>query len=57
MTKPMIVAFERQGEPGVWSTEIIDEDGGIEQAIFIGPRAEQRALDYAAFLNKEISDV
>jgi hypothetical protein len=40
-------AFER--EPGVWSVEKIDDDGGIEQAIFIGPGAERRCRKYAAF--------
>jgi uncharacterized protein YaeQ len=39
-------AFER--EPGVWSVEKIDDDGGIEQAIFIGPGAERRCRKYAA---------
>jgi len=39
-------AFER--EPGVWSVEKIDDDGGIEQAIFIGPGAERRCREYAA---------
>lgn len=41
--------FERKGEPGAWSVEWIDEDGGIEQAIFIGPDAEARAREYASF--------
>lgn len=39
-------AFER--EPGVWSVEKIDDDGGIEQAIFIGPGAERRCRKYAS---------
>lgn len=30
-----------------WAVEAIDDDGGIEQAIFIGPRAEVRARLYA----------
>jgi hypothetical protein len=30
-----------------WTVEAIDDDGGIEQAIFIGPRAEVRARHYA----------
>ena len=30
-------AFEREGEPGVWSIEEIGSDGEIYQAIFIGP--------------------
>lgn len=30
-----------------WAVEAIDDDGGIEQAIFIGPRAEVRARLHA----------
>jgi hypothetical protein len=41
--------FERRGEPGVWSIERIDDDGGIEQAIFIGPDAERRCREYAGW--------
>lgn len=41
--------FERQGEPGVWSVEHIDDDGGIEQVIFIGQSAERRCREYAGF--------
>lgn len=44
----MPTIFERSGEPGVWSVERIDEDGGIEQAIFIGPDAEARARAYSS---------
>ncbi len=42
-------AFEREGEPGVWSIEEIGSDGEIYQAIFIGPDAEQRCREYHAF--------
>jgi hypothetical protein len=37
----------RFGSPGAWSVEAIDDDSGIEQAIFIGPSAEERAREYA----------
>lgn len=30
-----------------WVAERVDDDGGIEQAIFIGPRAEEMARKYA----------
>lgn len=39
---------ERRGAPGAWNVEAIDEEGSIEQAIFLGPKAEERAHDYAA---------
>jgi hypothetical protein len=42
----MTTPFER--EPGIWSVEKIDDDGGIEQTIFIGPEAERRCRGYAA---------
>ena len=37
--------------PGAWTVEAIevDGDGAIYQAIFIGPDAEERAQEYAAF--------
>jgi len=37
----------RRGVDGAWNVEAIDDDGGIEQAIFAGPGAEQRARKYA----------
>ena len=40
---------ESVGIPGAWTVEAIDDDGGIEQAIFLGPRARERAEAYAAF--------
>ncbi|MGO9135664.1 MAG: hypothetical protein ACLP8A_16655 [Methylovirgula sp.] len=40
---------ERNDAPGAWSVEAIDEDGGIEQAIFAGPKARERAEAYRAF--------
>ena len=33
--------------PGAWVAERIDDDGGIEQAIFIGPRARERAMAHS----------
>jgi hypothetical protein len=42
----MIVEASNQ-IPGAWVTERIDDDGGIEQAIFIGPRAQERAFAYS----------
>jgi hypothetical protein len=44
-----VEVFERKGQPGVWSVEAIGEDGEIYQAIFIGPEAKARAVEYAAF--------
>jgi hypothetical protein len=33
--------------PGEWRVEWVDDDGGIEVAIFAGPNARERALRYA----------
>ena len=33
--------------PGDWTVEAIGEDGEIYQAIFIGPKAKERAYEYA----------
>lgn len=38
----------RRGAVGAWNVEAIDDDGSIEQAIFAGPSAENRARRYAA---------
>ena len=40
---------ERKDAPGAWTVEAIDSDGGIEQAIFAGPKARDRAERYARF--------
>ena len=40
---------ERKDAPGAWTVEAIDVDGGIEQAIFAGPRARERAEVYLSF--------
>jgi hypothetical protein len=42
-----VEVVERRDMPGAWTVEVIDDDGGIEQAIFLGPRANQRAQEYA----------
>jgi hypothetical protein len=44
-----IEVFERKGQPGVWSVEAIGDDGEIYQALFVGPEAKARAIEYAAF--------
>ncbi len=43
-----VTVAERNGAPGAWNVEAIDGEGAIEQAIFLGPQAEDRARDYAA---------
>ena len=42
---------ERIDAPGVWTVEAIDmgSAGEIYQALFIGPSARERAIDYARF--------
>ena len=40
---------ERKDMPGAWYVEAIDNDGGIEQAIFAGPKARERAEAYNKF--------
>lgn len=37
---------------GAWTVETIDDDGGIEQAIFDGPNAEERARAYRDFIDR-----
>lgn len=59
--KKQPVVFERQGEPGVWSVEYIDDDGGIEQAVFIGHNAENRcrvfaSAYYSIVIEKSVTD-
>ena len=38
---------ERKDMPGAWTVEAIGPDGEIYQAIFAGPEAKSRALEYA----------
>jgi hypothetical protein len=40
---------ERKDAVGAWTVEAIDDDGSIEQAIFAGPKARERADAYARF--------
>lgn len=40
---------ERKDAPGAWTVEAIDSDGSIEQAIFAGPKAHERAEAYLRF--------
>lgn len=35
---------ERKDAPGAWTVEAVDEDGGVEQSIFAGPKAYERAV-------------
>jgi len=44
-----VEVVERKDSPGVWTVEATDSDGGIEQAIFAGPRARERAEEYARY--------
>ena len=39
--------FEDHEWPGDWRVERIDDDGGVEVAIFSGPYAREQALRYA----------
>jgi hypothetical protein len=48
-TEYEVEVAERKDSPGAWTVEAIDMDGGIEQAIFAGPKARERAEAYAAF--------
>ena len=36
-----------------WRVEWIDDDGGIEVAIFAGPKAHERAIRFCAGVNKK----
>jgi hypothetical protein len=45
-TDPAEIA-ERKDANGAWIVEVVDSDGGIEQAIFAGPRSRERAEAYA----------
>ena len=46
MSEPAKV-FEDRLFPGDWRVEWVDDDGGVERAIFAGPNARERALRYA----------
>jgi hypothetical protein len=51
MNEPLeLHILQSGGAPIEWSVEAIDPaDGAIYQAIFIGPEAEKRAREYAAW--------
>ena len=44
--EPAIVSADRL-YPGDWRVEWINDEGGIEVAIFAGPNARERAFRYA----------
>ena len=46
MPEPAIIFRDRLYSEE-WRVEWIDDDGGIEVAIFAGPKARERALRYA----------
>jgi hypothetical protein len=39
--------FEDRLYPDDWRVEWVDDDGGVELAIFAGPNARERAIKYA----------
>lgn len=43
---------EREDAPGNWTVEAVDtaSEGEVYQAIFIGPKAEERARAYASWM-------
>jgi hypothetical protein len=44
---PKIAAFQIRQTHGDWHVQWTDADGGIEMAIFSGPRARERAIMFA----------
>ena len=46
MSEPAKVFGDRL-YPGDWRVEWVDDDGGVELAIFAGPNARERAIRYA----------
>jgi len=47
MTAEPAKVFEDRRCPGDWRVEWVDDDGGVEVAIFSGPNAREWALRYA----------
>ena len=50
--KVLVVPFKAilcrdRNDPNHWRVEAVDSDGGVEVAIFSGPRAKKRAIAYA----------
>ena len=39
--------FEDRQTPGDWHVQWTDDNGGVEMAIFSGPRAHERAIMFA----------
>jgi hypothetical protein len=46
---------ERKDEPGVWSVENSDYDGGCWVTNFYGPDSKERAEEYLAFKNAQLA--
>jgi hypothetical protein len=44
-----VEVVECKDAAGAWTVEAIDSDGGIEQAIFAGPKSRERADAYVRF--------
>jgi hypothetical protein len=53
----LAMVFEDRKVPGDWRVEKFDEDGGAEVAIFGGPNARQRAIEYAEWRYREFEEV
>lgn len=51
-TENQMIVAASENIPGAWVVERIDDDGGIEQAVFIGPLARDRAFEYANLKKK-----
>jgi hypothetical protein len=49
--------FEDRKAPGDWRVEKFDDDGGAEVAIFGGPNARQRAIEYADWRYRDFEEV
>ena len=49
--KMQVEVVERKDALGIWTVEAIDTegDGAIYQAMFAGPEAYERAVEYAQF--------
>jgi hypothetical protein len=45
--RPPTISAPRCSAIGDWRVEKLDDDGGIEVAIFSGPDARDRAIEYA----------
>ncbi len=49
--------FEDRKSPGDWRVEKFDNDGGAEVAIFGGPNARERAIQYADWRYRDFEEV